>query len=167
MLRKIVLVLAVFTVVVGLSGCKKMPVNIGDGSSGQISDSARKIEGYSGEVLAGNSAPYLVFNKADYDKAIASGKIVFLDFFANWCPICRAEAPEIKAGFDGLTRSDIVGFRVNYNDSDTDDDEKELAKQFGITYQHTKVILKDGREVFKSLDQWDRETFNSELSKVI
>lgn len=165
-IRFYILVLVIAVIAVGLGGCKKIPLSTQGGSS-QTADSARKIEGYLGEVLAGSSSPYLVFNKADYDKALAEGKIVFLDFFANWCPICRAEAPEIRAGFDGLTRSDVVGFRVNYNDSDTDDDEKELAKQFGITYQHTKVISKDGREVLKSLESWDRETFDSELSKVI
>jgi hypothetical protein len=31
--------------------------------------------------------------------------------------------------------------RVNYNDPDTDATEKELAKKYGITYQHTFVQI--------------------------
>ena len=61
------------------------------------------VTGYSGKVLAGNTSPYLDFKKADYDKALSSGKIIFLDFYANWCPICRGEAPELKTGFDTIT----------------------------------------------------------------
>src|SRR3989344_7353244 len=65
----------------------------------------KKIEGYKGVVLAGSSSPFLEFNKSDYEKALISGKIIFLDFYANWCPICRAETPEIHAGFDSLTEN--------------------------------------------------------------
>lgn len=123
--------------------------------------------GYSGKVLAGKSSPYLEFNQADYDKALKEGKIVFLDFYANWCPIYRAEAPEINAGFNSLTTDKVAGFRVNFNDSDTDDHEKALAKKFEIPYQHTKVILKDGKEFSRSQDAWEKETFLMEIDKAI
>ncbi len=135
-------------------------------------DSAMKKTGeamakssYAGEVLAGSSSKYLSFVKADYDAALKSDNVILLDFFANWCPICRAETPELKAGFDALTTDKVVGFRVNYNDSDTDADEKALATQFHIPYQHTKVILKGGKEVGRSSDQWDKGTVLSELKK--
>ena len=127
------------------------------------SPEGKMVAGYSGKVLAGTTSPYFVFTKADYDKALSSGKVVFLDFYANWCPICREETPDLKAGFDNLNSDKVVGFRVNYNDSDTDEDEKALAKQFAITYQHTKVILKDGKQVLKSQDSWDKEMFDKEI----
>lgn len=133
----------------------------------QNTEEGKMIEGYSGKVLAGITSPYIIFNKTDYDKALASGKVVFLDFFANWCPICREEAPNLKAGFDDLQTDKVVGFRVNYNDTETDEDEKKLAKEFGITYQHTKVILKNGKEVKKSLESWDKETFLKEINSAL
>src|SRR3989338_8084469 len=46
---------------------------------------------YTGTVLAGKSALLLDYNKADYDMAIASDKLVVLYFYANWCPICKEE----------------------------------------------------------------------------
>ncbi len=122
---------------------------------------------YQGTKLAGTSSLYLVFNQTDYDTALKAGKTIVLDFFANWCPICRAEAPELKAGFNALTSDRVVGFRVNYNDSDTDADEQALAKQFKIPYQHTKVIIKDGKEVARYPEQWNKEMFLAEVGKFL
>ncbi|OGK28012.1 hypothetical protein A3C28_02785 [Candidatus Roizmanbacteria bacterium RIFCSPHIGHO2_02_FULL_39_9] len=120
-----------------------------------------------GKILAGKSSPYIEFKKGEYDEALKSGKIIFLDFYANWCPICRGEAPEIQSGFDSLTSDKVIGFRVNYNDTETDDDEKKLAEDFGVTYQHTKVILKDKKEVLKDGEVWDKEKFLEEINKYL
>ena len=39
----------------------------------------------------------------------------------------------------------VVGFRVNFNDTETDSEEKALAKEFGVTYQHTGFFIgRDG-----------------------
>lgn len=118
-----------------------------------------------GNVIAGNKALYISFTKKDYDKAILDGKIIFLDFYANWCPICRAEAPEIEAGFNSLENENVVGFRVNFKDSETDEDENKLAKEFEIPYQHTKVILQNGKVLLKDGDSWDKNKLIKELSK--
>src|SRR3989344_1269364 len=128
-------------------------------TSPESTTSAQNVPGYQGKVIAGKSAPFLEFNKADYDKALAEGKIIVLDFYANWCPICRAEAPAINEGFNSLTSDKIIGFRVNFKDSDTDKNEEQLAKELKIPYQHTKVILKNGKEFSRSLDSWDRGAF--------
>lgn len=122
---------------------------------------------YSGKVLAGKNAQYLEFNTEDYQKAKAEGNTIFLDFYANWCPVCRAEEPIIYEGFNELESDKVVGFRVNYKDNETSDDEKALAKEFDITYQHTKVILKNGKQVLKTQDTWDKDTFNQELQNVL
>jgi thiol-disulfide isomerase/thioredoxin len=148
---------------------RKSQINISTTPSAQTqkTDEGAMIAGYNGKVLAGNKSPYIIFNMIDYEKAIASNKIVFLDFYANWCPICREESPNLRAGFDALETDKVVGFRVNYNDSDTDENEKALAKEFGIVYQHTKVILKNGKEVSKSLESWDTQTFLKEINSAL
>lgn len=116
--------------------------------------------------MAGKTSYYSSFSQPAYEKALGDGKIIFLDFYATWCPICRAEAPDILSGFNSLNTDKVVGFRVNFNDEETDDDEKALAKKFSVPYQHTKIILKDGKEVLRSGDQWDKETFLDEINKV-
>lgn len=122
---------------------------------------------YTGKVLAGVSSPYLEFNQKDYEKAQKSGKIIFLDFYANWCPICRAEAPDLKAGFNSLKSDQVVGFRVNWQDDQTDDNEKKLSAQFKIPSQHTKIILKNAKEVLRSTESWDKDMFAQEINKVL
>ncbi len=120
-----------------------------------------------GNRLAGTTTPYLEFNQEDYEKALKENKVILLYFYASWCPICQAEQPETFAAFDELNNEKVVGFRVNYKDSDTDAAEIALAQQFGITYQHTKVIIKDGERVLKAPDSWDKERYLTEINKLV
>lgn len=114
-------------------------------------------------VLAGTTTQYIGFSQAGYEQALAEGKTILLYFYANWCPICKAEEPEISAAFSRMGYADVVGFRVNYRDSDTDSYEEGLARQFGITYQHTKVVIKGGERVLKSPDSWDTQRYLDEI----
>jgi len=122
---------------------------------------------YYGEVLAenGNGVYLLDFNQSDYENAIANEKLVVLYFYANWCPICKAEFPLMQKAFNELDTDKVIGFRVNYNDNQTDNDEKNLAKQFGVAYQHTKVFVKNGKQVLKAPDSWDKARYLTEINK--
>ncbi len=165
-MNKAIIIFIVILIVGGVGGFLILGSNRATPQEKQTnSTTERRAEGYQGNVLAGNISPFLEFNKADYEKAKREGKIIILDFYANWCPICRAEAPELHAGFDALNNSNVVGFRVNFNDSDTDSDEKALAREFNIPYQHTKVILKNGVEVSRSNEQWTKEDLLDAVSE--
>lgn len=123
---------------------------------------------YAGALLAGRAAPLLDFTKAEYENAKASDKLVALYFYANWCPICKVEIAEaLYPAFNELSDSRVIGFRVNYNDSETEADEKALARELGIGYQHTKVFLKNGKRILKSPEGWSKERYLSEINKVL
>src|SRR3989344_448165 len=130
-------------------------------------DKGETMMKYSGAVLAGKSAPLLDFTKADYDAAVKSDKLVVLYFYANWCPICKAEFPVMQKTFNELGTDKVIGFRVNYNDDQTDADEKALAKQFGVAYQHTKVFVKNGQRILKSPEGWDEQRYDTEINKAL
>lgn len=90
---------------------------------------------------------YQPFTKSAYLKARSEGKIIFLEFYANWCPSCLAQAPALVNGFASLNDSRIVAFRVDYKDSNTDSDESALAQELGIAYQHTHIVLNPQGEI--------------------
>lgn len=121
---------------------------------------------YSGAVLAGESSPLLDFTKSDYEAFLKTDKLIVLYFYANWCPICRAEFPLMQEAFNELLTDNVIGFRVNYNDDQTDSDEKNLAREFGVAYQHTKVFVNNGLRILKSLESWGKDRYLSEISKV-
>lgn len=126
-----------------------------------------KNTGYTGTVLAGQTAPLLDFTKADYDTALKTNKLIVLYFYANWCPICIAEFPVMQSAFNAQTTNNLIGFRVNYNDNQTDNDEKNVAREFGVAYQHTKVFVKGGQRILKSPEGWDEKRYISEMNNAL
>lgn len=93
------------------------------------------------------SSRYVPYSKAAYDEAIGKRRVLY--FYATWCPSCKVANEDFTANPDKIPE-DVVIFRVNYNDPDTDQEEKDLAKQYGITYQHTFVqVDKTGKELTK------------------
>lgn len=97
---------------------------------------------------------YYTFSKTQYDDLRTQNVPVLLYFFANWCPTCAAQTPVLEQFLKTNTVSPAVVLRVNYNDTDTDAEEKTLAQEFGITYQHTFVgVDRTGKEVLRVTGQ--------------
>jgi cytochrome c biogenesis protein CcmG/thiol:disulfide interchange protein DsbE len=67
------------------------------------------------------------------------GKVVFLNFWASWCPPCREEAREMESIWKNLKQKDTVFLGVNIQD--TEPDAKNFLKQFGITYRNGRDML--------------------------
>lgn len=93
-------------------------------------------------------ATYEPFTQGAYDQAVANGDPIFLYFYANWCPFCKEQDPRNQRIFETYGKR-VRGFRVNYNDSDTDSAERALAERFKVVYQHTGIYLKNGKDEAK------------------
>ena len=99
------------------------------------------------EKTNSTSSRYLPYTESAYQSA--KDKRVVLYFYATWCPSCKVANAEFLASPEKIPEDTIV-LRINYNDPDTDEDEKALSRKYGITYQHTFVQLdKDGKEITK------------------
>jgi len=103
---------------------------------------------------------YLEYSKVALEKAATKRRVLF--FYASWCPTCRPADENFKENISKLPE-DVTLIRVNYNDPDTDQEEKDLAKKYGITYQHTYVQIDGtGKEVTK----WNGGQINELLSNI-
>lgn len=103
---------------------------------------------------------YLEYSKTALDGAVSNRRVLF--FYASWCPTCRPADISFTQN-SGKIPEDVVLIRVNYNDPETDQEEKDLAKKYGITYQHTFVqIDATGKEVIK----WNGGQINELLTNI-
>jgi len=95
-----------------------------------------------------SNSRYQSYTPEALSQALAESKVV-LFFYANWCPTCRPIDLELQNNLSKIP-DDVTVIRVNYNDSDTDKEEKSLAQKYAITYQHTFVqIDNNGNEITK------------------
>jgi len=90
---------------------------------------------------------YVEYSKLALDEASTTRKVLF--FYASWCPTCRPADASFKENESKIPQ-DLTLIRVNYNDPETDQEEKDLAKKYGVTYQHTYVQIDTaGKEIAK------------------
>lgn len=74
------------------------------------------------------------------------GKTVFLNFWATWCPPCRAEMPEIQELYEeyGSNESDVIILGIaspNYGQEGSADDIAAFLEENNYTYP---VVMDDG-----------------------
>ena len=73
-----------------------------------------------------------LFNGDKLDLASLSGKVVFVNFWASWCPPCRAEANDLEAAWRRLKETDVVFVGVNMQD--TEENALAYLREFNVTY---------------------------------
>ena len=81
-------------------------------------------------------------NKSNFEEIKNSGKVVLLDFYADWCGPCRMVSPIVDEIAE--ERSDIIVGKINV------DEEEALASEFGVFSIPTLVVLKDGKVLEQS-----------------
>jgi thiol-disulfide isomerase/thioredoxin len=115
------------------------------------------------------------FNNAELSLEELKGKVIFLNFWASWCPPCRAEMPTIQSLYNKMkNRKDLVFVMVSL------DNDSSKAKVFikssnfdfpvyflngyfpkiydSGTIPSTYVISKDGKIVAKEVGMADYNT---------
>lgn len=122
-------------------------------------DSDEKMMKKDDSAMMENSR-YVDYSKSVLDESSKNIRVLF--FYANWCPTCRPADENFKENLSKIPE-DLTLIRVNYNDSDTDQEEKDLARKYNVTYQHTFVqIDSTGKEIKK----WNGGQIDELLAKI-
>jgi thioredoxin 1 len=83
----------------------------------------------------------LHINEQSFDTLIASStKLVLVDFWATWCPPCRALAPILDRVAKELGQEVVVA-KVDVEESPA------IAERFGISNIPTMIFFKAGSQV--------------------
>ncbi len=101
------------------------------------------IAGLASVSAFGFSLPAMAaaYSDAAFTAAKASGKPFVIEFHADWCPTCRAQAPVLRS----LSSGKFTILTVNY------DGQKSVVKKFGVRRQSTLIVFRDGREVGRAV----------------
>lgn len=129
-------------------------------------------------ILTGRPAPdfsLTLFDGRTIRLSDFRGKVVFLNFWASWCPPCRAEARLLEQSWQSYKDQGVVFVGVDIQD--TEEDARRFIQEFGITYMNgrdaksriaidygvygipeTFLIDKDGRITYKHIGAlgWQR-----------
>ena len=82
-------------------------------------------------------APDFTLDTLDGEKAKLSdlrGKIVIVNFWATWCPPCRAETPALEKSYEQYRDSGVVILGVNLTNEDSLKDITAFVQEYKLTY---------------------------------
>ena len=95
----------------------------------------------------------------EFEKNVkSSDKLVFVDFYADWCGPCRMMAPIVEEISEEV--DDVDFYKVNC------DDEQELASKYEVMTIPTLLILKKGEQIKEFIGVTDKEEIIEELNSL-
>ena len=146
----------------GLSACRapQQPASPAQNQAAVAEPVSEQQQEVVEEELAASASRYVEYSNAAFEQAADKRRVLF--FYASWCSTCRPADANFQQNIESIPE-DVLLLRVNYNDNDTDNDEKALAAVYGITYQHTFVqVDAEGNEVSK----WNGGQINELLANL-
>ncbi len=97
-------------------------------------------------------------NSQDFKSQVLETEgVALVDFWAEWCPPCRALTPTIDQLAEDTAGSALVA-KVNV------DEAKDVAAQFNVSSIPTVIVFKDGREVERLVGLRQKDDYEQALA---
>lgn len=97
------------------------------------------------------------------EKVTNSDRTVLVDFWAAWCPPCRAMAPILETTAKKL---DTKGVDIVKVDIEATDENQQLASQHEVQSIPNMPIFKDGKEVERLVGMMAEPLLTDKLAKL-
>ena len=81
-------------------------------------------------------------NEEEFRTEVAEGGTILVDFFATWCPPCKALSPIVEE--IAKENENIKVLKINV------DEEQKLAIENNVMNVPTLIVIKDGKEIKRS-----------------
>ena len=143
MKKKITLII-VLIIFISLLVLANMVLNKKQNNSKQ--ESQKKEENEMGE----NKMQVITVTEKNFeDEVLKSEKIVLIDFYADWCGPCKILSPIVDEVAEENEKIKVVKINI--------DQEENLAVEYQILSIPTLVVIKNGKEVKRSVGVVDKE----------
>ncbi len=108
-------------------------------------------------AAAGDFKPY---EKASFDRLVASGQPVLVHVHADWCPTCKRQLSVLGPMLADPANASITPVTVNF------DTETGFKRAYKVGNQSTLIVFKGGREVARSFYETDIAAIGGLLARV-
>ncbi len=103
----------------------------------------------------------LAVKTADFEKEVLLSDVpVLVDFWAPWCPPCRAISPTLDAISEEMSgKAKIVKIDV--------DDEPEVAARYGVSSIPALLLFKGGQQVGQLVGAHPKSTISNLITNAL
>jgi thioredoxin 1 len=109
------------------------------------------------EICVMSSEPFHVTD-SNFEETLKKNKVVFVDFWANWCGPCRALAPTIAEVAKEYSGKALIG-KLDV------DENPATAERFQVFSIPTMIVFKDGKEMERLVGLCAKSRIIEALSK--
>tara|TARA_Y100001960_G_scaffold84057_1_gene89762 strand:- start:1096 stop:1539 length:444 start_codon:yes stop_codon:yes gene_type:complete len=99
------------------------------------------------------------YSKEAFDKSMAEGKMIVLDFYKDGCPVCAKQHPILEKASNEYQAADF--YKVNFKKN------TQAVKEFKVGSQSTIIVFNEGKEVNRTVGETKSAKLMAQFAKAV